>query len=153
PKSAVAHAEQLAAEGANMIDIGGESTRPGASPVGVQEELDRVMPVVEQITKRLNVPISVDTSKAAVARAAISAGAEIINDVTALRGDEQMLDVVRESGVAICAMHMQGTPQTMQQSPHYNNVVEEVLEFLRHTRDKLTTAGVPQSRICLDPGI
>jgi dihydropteroate synthase len=153
PKSAVAHAERLVADGADIIDIGGESTRPGSSPVCVQEELDRVMPVIEQVGKRLSAPISIDTSKAAVARAAIAAGAEIINDVTALRGDEQMLDVARHSGAAICAMHMQGTPQTMQQNPHYENVVEEVLEFLRQARDKLIATGVSQSRICLDPGI
>ena len=153
PKAALAHAEWLTAEGADILDIGGESTRPGAMPVSVQEELDRVMPVVEQIAKRLNVPISVDTSKAALARAALAAGAEIINDVTALSGDEQMLDVLRESGAAVCAVHMQGTPQTMQQNPHYENVVEDVLGFLRQTRDRLISAGIPQSRICLDPGI
>src|SRR5262249_61011978 len=101
----------------------------------------------------VSIPISYDTSKAAVARAAVTAGAEIINDVTALRRDEQMLDVLRESGAAICAMHMQGTPQTMQQNPHYENVVEDVLGFLRQTRDRLISAGIPQSRICLDPGI
>jgi len=153
PSGAAAHSEKLAIEGADIIDIGGESTRPGAARVSVQEELDRVMPVVEQVIKRLSIPISIDTSKAAVARAAASAGVEIINDVTALRGDEQMLDVVRPSGAAICAMHMQGTPQTMQQNPHYHNVIKEVLEFLRLTRDKLIAAGVSQPRICLDPGI
>jgi dihydropteroate synthase len=153
PKSAAAHAERLAAEGADIIDVGGESTRPGATPVSLPEELDRVLPVVEQISKRLNVPLSIDTSKAAVARAAIAAGAEIINDVTALRGDEEMLDVLRESRAAICAMHMQGTPQTMQQNPHYENVVEDVLGFLRQTRDRLISAGIVKSRICLDPGI
>jgi dihydropteroate synthase len=150
---ATAHAEQLATDGADIIDVGGESTRPGARPVDVQEELDRVLPVVEQITKRLSIPISVDTSKAAVARAAIAAGAEIINDVTALRGDAQMLDVLCESGAAVCAMHMQGTPQTMQQNPHYENVVEDVLGFLGQLRDRLTSAGIPHSRVCLDPGI
>ena len=153
PKSAAAHAEELAVQGADIIDIGGESTRPGAAPVSLQQELDRVLPAVEQITKRLRIPLSIDTSKAAVARAAIAAGAEIINDVTALRGDEKMLEVLFESGAAICAMHMQGTPQTMQQSPHYENVVEDVLEFLRQTRDQLIAAGIPHSRICLDPGI
>jgi dihydropteroate synthase len=153
PKSAVAHAEQLAADGADIIDVGGESTRPGAAPVSVQDELDRVLPVVEKITKLLSIPLSIDTSKAAIARAAIAAGAEIINDVTALRGDEEILDVLRESGAAICAMHMQGTPQTMQQNPHYENVVEDVFNFLRQTRDRLISAGIPQSRICLDPGI
>jgi dihydropteroate synthase len=153
PKTAVAHAEQLATEGADIIDIGGESTRPRSSPVSVQEELDRVMPVIEQTTKQLSIPISIDTSKASVACAAVNAGAEIINDITALRGDEHMLDVARESGAAICAMHMQGTPQTMQQNPRYENVVEDVLEFLHLTRDRLITAGISQSRICLDPGI
>lgn len=153
PSAATAHAAQLAADGADIIDVGGESTRPGAAPVSLQEELERVLPVVEQITERLSVPVSIDTFKAAVARAAIAAGAEIINDVTALHGDEEMLDVLRESGAAICAMHMQGTPQTMQQNPNYEDVVADVLGFLRQTRGKLMGAGVPQSRICLDPGI
>jgi dihydropteroate synthase len=151
--AAISQAEQLAADGADVIDIGGESTRPGSKPVGLQQELDRVLPVVEAICRRVDIPISIDTSKAPVATAAIAAGAEIVNDITALAGDPEMLPLAVRTGVAVCAMHMQGTPTTMQANPHYENVVEEVTLFLQHTRDRLTAAGVSPTKICLDPGI
>ncbi len=152
-EAAVAHAHQLVSEGADLIDIGGESTRPGAAPVGEQEEMDRVLPVVEGVCKLTEVPVSIDTSKARVASAAVTAGVEIINDITALRGDGEMLEVVARSGAGVCAMHMQGTPQTMQIDPRYEDVVGEVFEFLRDARDKLISAGVSATRICVDPGI
>jgi dihydropteroate synthase len=151
--AAVAHAQKMVTEGADLIDIGGESTRPGAVPVGEQEEMDRVLPVVEAVCKLIDVPVSIDTSKARVAGAAMAAGAEIVNDVTALRGDAGMLNVVARSGAGVCVMHMQGMPQTMQIDPRYEDVVSEVLEFLRRERDKLISAGVSATRICVDPGI
>jgi dihydropteroate synthase len=152
-QAAINHAQKLVAEGADLVDIGGESTRPHAQPMSEQQELDRVLPVIEAVCKRISVPVSIDTSKAAVASAAVAVGAENINDVTALRGDPQMLEVVRQTGAAICVMHMQGTPLTMQHNPHYENVVDEVFGFLRLARDRLIAAGISQSRICVDPGI
>lgn len=151
--SAVDQALRLAAQGADILDIGGESTRPYSTPVTEDEELRRVIPVVQAIAERTKVPISVDTSKARVAYEAIAAGAEIINDVTGLTGDPQMMTIARESGAGICAMHMQGTPQTMQDHPHYDDVVEEIADYLRARRDALEAAGIPRDRICLDPGI
>jgi dihydropteroate synthase len=153
PQAAVAQAERLVAEGADFIDIGGESTRPGAMPVSEQQEIDRVLPVIEKVCQETSVPVSIDTSKAAVARAAVEAGAEIVNDITALQGDPMMLDVLRQTGAAVCIMHMQGTPQTMQRNPHYDDVVAEVRQLLQEVRDKLIAVGIPQSKICLDPGL
>src|SRR3954466_5816111 len=128
--AAVEHALRLAEEGADLIDIGGESTRPYSEPVSPTEELRRVIPVVERIAKETAIPISIDTSKAEVARAAIVAGAEIINDVTGLAGDRNMIGVAAETGAGVCAMHMQGTPQTMQDNPTYADIVVEILDYL-----------------------
>jgi dihydropteroate synthase len=153
PNAGVAHALQLAADGADILDIGGESTRPYSEPVPADEELRRVLPVIEQLSQQVQIPISIDTSKAVVARTAIDAGAEIINDITGLEGDPGMVSLAAETGAAVCAMHMQGTPQTMQVNPTYNDVVVEVLEYLRCRRDALVTAGIAAERICLDPGI
>lgn len=150
---AVAQALQLAADGADILDIGGESTRPYSTPVSEQEELRRVLPVVERLAQAVETPLSIDTSKAAVARAAIAAGAEIINDVTAFAGDPEMMRVAVESGAGLCAMHMQGTPRTMQDHPTYGDVVKEVHDFLRSRRDALFAVGVAPERICLDPGV
>jgi dihydropteroate synthase len=152
-RAAIRQAEKLVADGADLIDIGGESTRPGSNSINEQEELDRVLPVVEAVCKTVPVPVSIDTSKAAVASAAVAVGAEIINDVTALRGDPRMMDVVVRSGAGICVMHMQGTPQSMQLNPHYEDVVAEVIQFLREARDQLVSKGIAASRICVDPGI
>jgi dihydropteroate synthase len=152
-QAAIDHACRLVADGADLLDIGGESTRPGSNSVSLQEELDRVLPVVEAVCRRVNVPVSIDTSTAAVAQAAIDAGAEIINDVTALCGDPKMIDVAVQSNAGVCAMHMQGTPQTMQLNPHYDEVVKDVFDFLRQARGRLTLAGISPTRICLDPGI
>jgi dihydropteroate synthase len=153
PVAAISHANQLVSDGADLLDIGGESTRPNSQPVSAQEELDRVMPVVEAVCRSVTIPVSIDTSKAAIAQTAVELGAEIINDVTALQGDPQMLEVVRRSGAGVCIMHMQGTPATMQVHPRYDDVVNEVFEFLRKRRDDLVAAGVEPNRICVDPGI
>jgi dihydropteroate synthase len=153
PQVAIQHALKLVADGADVLDIGGESTRPGAQPVSVDEELRRVLPVIENVCRQVKVPVSIDTSKAAVARAAVAAGAEIVNDVTALRGDAAMLGFVRESCASVCLMHMQGTPRTMQDNPIYADVVAEVIDFLKERRNELEAAGIPRERICLDPGI
>ena len=150
--AAVAHALALAAEGADILDIGGESTRPYAEPVAADEERRRVLPVIEQLARQLAIPLSIDTSKPIVARAAIDAGVEIINDVTGL-GDPEMVAIAIESGAGLCVMHMQGTPQTMQNNPTYIDVVAEVRDYLRERRDALIAAGIRRERICLDPGI
>jgi dihydropteroate synthase len=150
---AVKHALQLAADGAAILDIGGESTRPGADPVSAEEELRRVLPVVERIAARTAVPISIDTSKAAVARAALAAGASLINDVTGLGGDPEMLGVVAQSDCRVCVMHMRGVPRTMQDNPQYDDVVGEVMAYLAERRHTLEAAGVARERIVLDPGI
>ncbi len=150
---AVAHALRLADEGADILDIGGESTRPGAAAVIVEEELRRVIPVSEKLAGKTTAALSVDTSKAAVARAAAAAGAEIINDVTALRGDDNMPGVAAESGCAVVLMHMQGTPRTMQLSPHYNDVVAEVAGHLAQRVAAARAAGIGPERIAIDPGI
>jgi dihydropteroate synthase len=151
--AAVAHGVRLVSEGADLLDIGGESTRPGAEPVPAEEELRRVLPVVAQLVRELTIPVSIDTSKAAVARAAIDAGAEIINDVTGLTGDPAMVGLAARTGVGVCVMHMQGTPQTMQVNPTYVDVVAEVREYLAERRDALIAAGIDRERICLDPGL
>ncbi len=152
-KAAVEHALRLISDGAELVDIGGESTRPYAAAVSAEDELRRVTPVVEGIRRQASVPISIDTSKAAVAQAAIDAGAEIINDVTGLSGDPEMISLAVRTGVGVCAMHMQGTPQTMQDDPRYDDVVEETFTYLGRRRDALLTAGIDRERICLDPGI
>lgn len=151
--AAIARGLALAAEGADILDIGGESTRPYSLPVEAQTQLDRVMRVIEALVPRLTIPISIDTSSAEVARAALSAGVEIINDVTALTGDQQMVDVARQTQAGVCAMHMRGDPQTMQDDPVYGNVVEEVFEYLRARRDNLVARGIDAQRIAIDPGI
>lgn len=151
--AAIEHGLRLAEQGADLLDIGGESTRPYSQPISADEELRRVMPVIKALRDRIDAPLSIDTSKAAVAREAVAAGAQIINDVTALAGDPQTISVALETGAAVCAMHMQGTPQTMQNAPTYGDVVAEVLEFLRERRDALIAAGISPERIALDPGI
>lgn len=150
--SALLHARQMHADGAAIIDVGGESTRPGAQPVSEQQELDRVIPVIEQLRRELDVLISVDTSKPAVMRAAVQAGAELINDVNALRAPGA-LEAARESGAAVCLMHMQGEPRTMQASPQYANVIAEVHAFLAARIQVCEQAGIAGGRIVADPGI
>jgi len=151
-EQAVDHARQMQAEGADIIDIGAESSRPGAHPIDEREELRRLIPVVEAVRAAVSLPISVDTTKAAVARSAIQAGAVIVNDISALQGDSLMAQLVAETGVGVVLMHMQGTPQTMQQSPRYGNVVEEVMAFLQQRAQVAIACGVRSSQIVLDPG-
>ncbi|MGB0595673.1 MAG: dihydropteroate synthase [Rubripirellula sp.] len=153
PKVAIEAALQMERDGADLIDIGGESTRPYSDPVGVAEELERVMPVIEELVGVLSIPISIDTSKAAVAAAAVNAGAEIINDVTGMEGDPEMVSVALNGGVGVCLMHMRGTPKSMQDNPTYDDVVAEVRDYLIRRRNFCIAAGITASRICLDPGI
>jgi dihydropteroate synthase len=150
---AVQHALRLAGEGADFLDIGGESTRPGSKAVPVDEELARVIPVVLALVRHTDIPLSVDTSKADVARQALAGGASIINDVTAGRGDPDMVGVVREFGAGVVLMHMQGTPETMQLDPVYADVVAEVGRFLSERMDAFVRAGVSSAHIAVDPGI
>lgn len=150
--AAVAHAEQMLEEGADFIDVGGESTRPGADPVPEEEELRRVVPVVEALVSRLSARVSVDTYKAAVAKAAVEAGAVIINDVTGLRGDPRMGEVAASLGVPIVLQHIQGSPKNMQHNPNYTSVVPEVLQGLRESVDRALAAGVRPEQIIVDPG-
>lgn len=151
--AAVDRALELVDDGAAIIDIGGESTRPYSEPISTEEELRRVLPVIEGLVARTDTPLSIDTSKAEVAQQAIAAGAEIINDVTGLEGDVQKLLVARTSGAGVCAMHMQGTPQTMQDDPQYEDIVAEIHAYLEQRRNALLAAGIKLAQICLDPGI
>jgi dihydropteroate synthase len=148
---AIEHALKLAAEGADILDIGGESTRPNATPVSLQEELDRVIPVIEALANQINIPISIDTYKPQVMQAAIKEGASMVNDVRALQ-EHGALEVVASSNVGVCLMHMQGTPQTMQDNPYYNDVVNDVKAFLAARLQASIGTGVSASRILLDPG-
>jgi len=152
-KAAVEHALRLVEGGAEIIDVGGESTRPRATPVDEAEELRRVVPVVEELAGKINVPISIDTMKPAVARAALDAGASIVNDVAANREDEAMWRVVAETGAGYVCMHMQGVPQTMQANPTYSDVVEEVEKFFFERIHRLNDCGVASEQIILDTGI
>ncbi|EDY19345.1 dihydropteroate synthase [Chthoniobacter flavus Ellin428] len=149
---AVAHARQLAAEGAEIIDVGGESTRPGAEPVPEAEELRRVLPVIERLAGTGDFVLSIDTMKPAVAQAAVEAGAGIVNDITGLR-DPAMREVVQTTGAGAIAMHMQGTPRDMQQAPHYDDVVAEITNFFRQTFSACLACGIDPMRLAFDPGI
>lgn len=149
--AAIRQAAKLVEDGADILDIGGESTRPGSTPVEEQEEIDRIAPVIEAISSELDVPISIDTMKAGVMRAAVAVGAGLINDVNALRG-EGALEAAAELNVPVCLMHMQGTPQTMQKEPDYQDVVSEVEAFLLERVAVCEQAGIPSERIMLDPG-
>ncbi|MBT8345068.1 MAG: dihydropteroate synthase [Desulfofustis sp.] len=144
---------RLIDDGADIIDVGGESTRPYAEPVMVKDELGRVIPIIESIRSFSDITVSIDTTKAEVARQALRAGADIINDVSALRNDPGMIDLVRKSDAELIIMHMKGTPGTMQDSPHYQNVVEEVLSFFRQRLDFLEAEGIDLDRVIIDPGI
>jgi dihydropteroate synthase len=153
PGAAIERALQLVQDGADLLDIGGESTRPYSEPVGEAEELSRVLPVIKAICTQVTVPVSIDTSKASVAEACLAARAEIINDVTALTGDPRMVEIARQTGAGVCIMHVQGTPQTMQDNPTYKDVVAEIYHYLRERAASLAAAGIDRGRICLDPGI
>ncbi|MGD2073967.1 MAG: dihydropteroate synthase [Gammaproteobacteria bacterium] len=151
PRRAVERALQMEEEGAAVIDIGGESTRPGAEPVSVYDELQRVIPVIDALQGRLGVPVSIDTQKPEVMQAAVAAGAGLINDVNALRAPGA-LEAAAATGVPVCLMHMQGEPRTMQAHPHYEDVVAEVKAFLEHRLAAAEAAGIPRARALIDPG-
>jgi dihydropteroate synthase len=151
PDVAAAAARRMAEDGAAIVDVGGESTRPGSDGVSVEEELARVVPVLERLGGE--VPLSIDTTKAEVARAALERGAILVNDVTALRGDPELAGVVADAGAYVCLMHMQGEPRTMQVEPRYDDVAVEVAAFLEERLAFAVAAGIPEERICIDPGI
>jgi dihydropteroate synthase len=151
--AALKQARNLIDQGADIIDVGGESTRPYAQPVSIDDELQRVLPVIESIRSMSDIPISIDTSKAEVARQALAIGADIINDVSAVRKDPEMIGVVKQSSGELVIMHMQGTPGTMQDAPHYDDVVEEVISFFKERLAFLDDAGIDPTRIIIDPGI
>ncbi len=153
PSAAVQHALEMVAQGADIIDIGGESTRPGAEPVGTEEEIRRTVPIIDQIRAHSDIPISIDTSKADVARLAMKAGADIINDVTALEADPDMAVTAAETGAGVVLMHMKGTPRTMQRNPEYGDVVREVCDYLKARIDFAVSHGVARECIVADPGI
>jgi dihydropteroate synthase len=151
PDVAAAAARRMLEEGAAIVDVGGESTRPGSDGVSVEEELRRIVPVLDRLGG--DVALSIDTSKAAVARAALDRGAILVNDVTALRGDPELAEVVAGSGAFLCLMHMQGAPRTMQAEPRYDDVAAEVASFLEERLAFAVAQGIPEERVCLDPGI
>jgi dihydropteroate synthase len=153
PEAAVAHALDLVRDGADLLDVGGESSRPGSEPISADEELRRVLPVVRELVARTTVPLSVDTTKAAVADACLAAGAQVVNDVTALRGDPDMPRVAAARRAGVVLMHMLGTPRTMQLDPHYGDVVAEVRCFLEERLHAAAVAGIEAGRVVLDPGI
>ncbi|MGA9523592.1 MAG: dihydropteroate synthase [Myxococcaceae bacterium] len=153
PEAVIEHGVALAAAGAELLDVGGESTRPGAPDVPVEEEIRRVVPVIRALRERTGLPISVDTRKSEVARAACEAGAVLVNDVSGLTHDDRLAEVTAQAGAALCVMHMRGSPETMQEEAHYEDVVVEVLEFLEHSIERAVRAGVPRERVIVDPGI
>jgi dihydropteroate synthase len=150
PEVAAAAARRMVEDGAAIVDVGGESTRPGSAGVSAAEELGRIVPVLERLE---GVPVSIDTAKSEVARRALALGAELVNDVTALRGDPELAEVVAEAGAYLCLMHMQGEPRTMQDDPRYEAVADEVASFLEARLAFAVSAGIAEDRICLDPGI
>jgi dihydropteroate synthase len=153
PAAAVDHGLQMIADGADLVDVGGESTRPGSDPVSTDEQIRRTIPVIERISAQSDVPISIDTTSAAVARAALEAGACLINDVSALRLDPEMAPLAAGSGAAVCLMHMAGEPRTMQQNPTYQDVVTDIWRFLADRIQSAVVGGIPRERLLVDPGI
>lgn len=153
PQAAISHALELVEKGADILDIGGESTRPGADPVGRDEELDRVIPVIEGIRAEVDTPISIDTYKSDVAARALTAGADLINDVSAMRFDDNMANVIADAGTPVVLMHMQGDPRTMQDEIDYDDVVSDIYTFFEQRLDDARAAGIDEDKIILDPGI
>lgn len=153
PEKAIVHAKDLEKAGADIVDIGGESSRPSSQPISLEEELRRVVPVIKAIAPKLKIPISIDTYKAKVAQAAIEAGAKIVNDISALRFDEDMAKVVADYKTPVVLMHMKGTPKDMQINPYYKNVLQEVYDFLAERIDYALTQGIDKVQIAIDPGI
>ncbi|MFN8233021.1 MAG: dihydropteroate synthase [Actinomycetota bacterium] len=152
PRVAIEHGVRLVADGADLLDVGGESTRPGSDPTGVEDEIDRVLPVIAGLVERVDAPVSVDTRKAAVAAAALGAGAAIVNDISA-GADPEMFDLVADRGAGMILMHMKGEPKTMQADPTYDDVVGEVRSFLEGRLRSAVAAGIERDRLCIDPGI
>ncbi|MBW1981549.1 MAG: dihydropteroate synthase [Deltaproteobacteria bacterium] len=152
-EQAIRQGELLASQGADLLDVGGESTRPFSEPVPLQEELRRVIPVIAELAKRLTIPISVDTAKAEVARAALEVGATVINDITALRADPEMSKVAAAANVPVVLMHMQGTPRTMQKNPRYDALLAEIISFLQERVQYACAAGIDRKQLLIDPGI
>ncbi|MDP2910999.1 MAG: dihydropteroate synthase [Candidatus Omnitrophota bacterium] len=150
---AVETGERLVQEGADIIDIGGESTRPGAQSVTIEEEIKRVVPVIKKLSKKIKAPISIDTAKSEVARQALDSGASMVNDITGLESDPEMVYIIREFNASIVLMHIKGTPQTMQNSPEYGNLVQEIKDELRKIIDKAISNGIKKENIIIDPGI
>jgi dihydropteroate synthase len=150
---AVRQGIRMAEEGADIIDVGGESTRPGSQPVSLKEELSRVIPVIESLSRQLDVPVSIDTYKAKVAQAALNAGAQMINDISALRFDPEMKKIVAQHDVPVALMHIQGTPRTMQENPWYEDVIGEIIVYLKESVRIAEDAGIDQEKIIIDPGI
>ncbi|MGB3941125.1 MAG: dihydropteroate synthase [Candidatus Manganitrophaceae bacterium] len=153
PKKATDHALRMEEEGADLIDIGGESTRPGAAPVSIKEELRRTLPVIEQLVKKLRIPISIDTTKSEVARRAIDAGAALINDVSGFSRDPRMISVIANTKAGFVIMHSKGTPQTMQRHPRYQDLIQEIKHFLEVQIETALKEGIHKNRIVIDPGI
>ncbi len=153
PDKAVRHAQEMARSGADMIDIGAESSRPGSAAIPASEELKRVMPVLKAVKDALDIPVSIDTWKSEVARAALSAGADIINDITAFRGDSAMPEVIKEFDAGVILMHMKGVPRTMQDDPEYDDLMAEIIAYLRISIDIAEEAGIRPDKIVIDPGI
>jgi dihydropteroate synthase len=152
-ENAIGHGEKIVKQGADIIDIGGESTRPGSEPVSESEEIKRVIPVIEKLSKKVSVPISIDTQKSKVARAALDAGASIVNDISAFRNDPLMCEVVKEYDVSVILMHMKGTPKDMQEKPEYEDVISEIKEFFKERIEFARKKGIKEENIVLDPGI
>lgn len=152
-ETAVEHAERMVSEGAHIIDVGGESSRPGADPVSTEVEMDRVLPVIKKLAKRTEVPISIDTYKSSVARRALDVGACIVNDITALQGDPHMASIAAKADVPVVLMHMRGTPENMQSDPRYDSLISEIISFLETRIQVAIDAGISPERIIIDPGI
>lgn len=152
-EKAVSHGVKMAEEGADIIDIGGESTRPGSQPVSLEEETKRVIPVVETLAKKIQIPISIDTYKSQIARQALDAGAEMINDISGLRFDSDMPELVAKYNLPVIIMHIKGTPQNMQENPYYENVIKEIIDYFEERINFADSAGIKEENIILDPGI
>jgi len=152
-KNAVDHALQMQKDGADIIDVGGESTRPGSNPISIDEESTRVIPVVEELVKKINIPISVDTYKSEIAKKTLDIGAGMINDITALQGDKKLVDIIKEHNVPVCIIHMKGKPGDMQKNPQYTDVVTEIHDFLKERTKYATSQGIKKENIIVDPGI
>ena len=153
PEKAILRAKEMEKEGADIIDVGAESTKPGAAPVSREEEIERLVPVISELSQKLKIPVSCDTYKGEVAEKAIEAGAGIINDIYALRYDETMVRVVKNAGCPVILMHMKGTPETMQKNPSYDNVIKEIYDFLKERISFAESSGIKENKIIIDPGI